>query len=56
MTLRSTLLFLLLAQVVFAEPKLVHAPDAKDPMQVHIYELDNGLTVYLTQNHEEPRF
>lgn len=25
-------------------------------MQVHIYQLDNGLTVYLTQNHEAPTF
>ena len=56
MTLCCTLLLLLVAQVVFAEPKLVHAPDAKDPMQVHIYELDNGLKVYLSVSHEEPRF
>ncbi len=34
----------------------VHAPDADDPMSVHIYELDNGLQVYLTENHQEPRF
>lgn len=34
----------------------IHAPDADDPMSVHIYELDNGLQVYLTENHEEPRF
>jgi len=25
-------------------------------MAVHIYRLDNGLTVYLTENHETPRF
>ena len=27
-----------------------------DPMAVQIFRLDNGLTVYLTENHEEPRF
>jgi len=27
-----------------------------DPLDAHIYELDNGLRVYLTENHEEPRF
>ena len=27
-----------------------------DPLDTHIYELDNGLQVYLTENHEEPRF
>ena len=25
-------------------------------MQVHIYELDNGLKVYLSENHQEPKF
>ena len=34
----------------------INRPNPKDPMDVHIYQLDNGLTVYLTQNHEEPRF
>ena len=27
-----------------------------DQMDTHIYSLDNGLLVYLTENHEEPRF
>lgn len=36
--------------------KLVLAPLPNDPMQVHIYELDNGLRVYLSENHEEPKF
>src|ERR1051325_1323646 len=27
-----------------------------DPMAVQIYQLDNGLKVYLTENHETPRF
>lgn len=58
---RSTL-FLSIASVLFltssvsAGHKLVHPPDPADPMAVHIYELDNGLTVYLTENHETPRF
>ncbi len=35
----------------------VHEANASnDPMNVEIYELDNGLTVYLSPNHEEPRF
>ena len=34
----------------------IHSPSANDPLNTHIYELDNGLQVYLTENHEEPRF
>lgn len=34
----------------------VNEPNPDDPMGVHIYKLDNGLTVYLTENHETPRF
>lgn len=34
----------------------VNRPNPADPMDVHIYRLDNGLTVYLTENHETPRF
>jgi predicted Zn-dependent peptidase len=30
--------------------------DPNDPLNASIYELDNGLRVYLTENHEEPRF
>ena len=47
---------LLLAAPAFAGYKLVQAPLPEDPMQVHIYELENGLTVYLTENHETPTF
>lgn len=36
--------------------KLIEPPLPNDPMQVHIYELDNGLKVYLSENHEEPKF
>ena len=46
----------LLASPVFAGFKRVNAPNPNDPMDVHIYKLDNGLTVYLTENREEPRF
>ncbi len=34
----------------------VNAPNPLDQMDTHIYRLDNGLLVYLTENHEEPRF
>ena len=56
MPLLYALVFLALAEALPAEYKLLHGPDPKDPMQAHIYQLDNGLTVYLTQNKEEPRF
>ena len=56
MPLLYALFFLALAKALPAEYKLLHGPDPKDPMAAHIYQLDNGLTVYLTQNTEEPRF
>ncbi len=34
----------------------IQAPSAQDPLGAHIFELDNGLKVYLTENHQEPRF
>jgi predicted Zn-dependent peptidase len=34
----------------------INQPNPADPMAVQIYRLDNGLTVYLTENHEAPRF
>lgn len=34
----------------------INEVNADDPLDAHIYELDNGLRVYLTENHEEPRF
>lgn len=36
--------------------RLVHEPDAEDALQAWVYELDNGLTVYLTHNDQDPRF
>ena len=34
----------------------VNSANPADPMGVRIFELDNGLRVYLTENHETPRF
>ncbi|MDQ8185987.1 insulinase family protein [Pelagicoccus sp. SDUM812002] len=50
------LLFLAPVITLQAGYKLVQAPLPDDLMQVHIYELDNGLTVYLTENDETPTF
>src|SRR5947208_4532173 len=36
--------------------KRINQPNPKDPMAVQIHQLDNGLTIYLTENHETPRF
>jgi hypothetical protein len=53
---------LALAAVVLVAPgamagyKQVNTPNPKDEMAVSIYQLDNGLTVYLTENHDTPRF
>ena len=34
----------------------INGPNPLDQMDTQIYRLDNGLLVYLTENHEEPRF
>lgn len=34
----------------------IYPPHPDDPLDAHIYELNNGLRVYLTHNPEEPRF
>ena len=39
-----------------AKYTILHEPVAEDPMQVTIFQLENGLTVYLSENHETPRF
>jgi predicted Zn-dependent peptidase len=39
-----------------ADYTLVHPPNPEHPMPVSIYKLDNGLMVYITENHEAPRF
>lgn len=59
-TLRPALWMILcslwLALPAGAAHRLVHAPSPADPLQVHIYQLGNGLSVYLSENHQEPRF
>jgi len=34
----------------------INTANASDPLDAQIFELNNGLRVYLTENHEEPRF
>jgi predicted Zn-dependent peptidase len=52
----AALAVLLLCTSAFADYRRVNSPNPDDPMDVHIYELDNGLRVYLTRNTETPRF
>ena len=58
----SSFLFLILVALpaaLYADDSgytLVEAPHPDDPMQAHIYRLDNGLEVYLSVNRETPRF
>lgn len=47
---------LLLPGLAWAGFIRVNEPNPDDPMHVAIYRLDNGLMVYLTENHEAPRF
>ena len=47
---------LALALNAHAGYRRINAPNPNDPMAVQIFQLDNGLTVYLTENHETPRF
>ena len=55
--IKSLLLaFVLLASLAHAAPQRINQPNPNDPMKVAIYKLDNGLLVYLTENHESPRF
>lgn len=50
------LLLAIAAAPAWAGHQRVNQPNPEDPMKVEIYKLDNGLTVYLTQNPEQPRF
>ena len=50
------LILCLIASTGWAGYKRINEPNPADPMAIEIYQLDNGLTVYLTENHEEPRF
>jgi len=47
---------LLITSVSDAEYKRINKPNADDPLDVSVFELDNGLRVYITENHETPRF
>ena len=61
--LLSAALALVLAAPAFAQdwaatsklPKTVETPLPGDPMQVTVHRLPNGLTVYLSPNHQTPR-
>jgi predicted Zn-dependent peptidase len=39
-----------------AEYRLINEPNSNDPLNAAVYELENGLRVYITENHESPRF
>jgi predicted Zn-dependent peptidase len=56
LSLAAILLVVVWSLPVNAGYKRANKPNPHDPMDVHIYQLDNGLTVYLTENHEEPNF
>lgn len=45
-------------QSAVADPgyRRINSIGENDPLNAQIFELDNGLRVYLTENHEEPRF
>lgn len=51
-----TIIGLALSGSALAGYQRINEIDSADPMDVHIYRLDNGLTVYLTENHQSPRF
>jgi len=52
----TAILLILCVSQARAGYKQVHAPAQDDPMAVAIFQLDNGLTVYLSENHEKPTF
>ena len=52
----SALILSLTASRSWAGYKRINELNPADLMSVRIYRLDNGLTVYLTENPEEPRF
>lgn len=54
--LAATFSLLALSVSAGADYTRVNKPNPADPMAVHIYQLDNGLTVYLTENKETLRF
>ena len=50
------LFFGLSCSIGWAGYKRINTPNPTDQMAVAIYQLDNGLTIYLTENHQTPRF
>ncbi|MBX7258117.1 MAG: insulinase family protein [Candidatus Hydrogenedentes bacterium] len=61
MVIRRVFAAVVCAVVLFAASanagyREIHKPNTADPMAVRIFELDNGLRVYLTEDHESPRF
>src|SRR5210317_1353479 len=53
--LSLSVLPLLAVPSVNNQPKTLDKPLPDDPLKVTIHRLDNGLTVYLSENHETPR-
>lgn len=51
-----SLSLLLFAPMAHAGYEQINTVNTNDPMATRIYQLDNGLLVYLTENHESPRF
>lgn len=52
----AALCALLIASPALAGYERINEPNPNDAANVHIYELDNGFTVYLSENHEKPEF
>lgn len=50
------MLFFVPALQAAAGYTLLRAPEPDDPMQASIFQLENGLTVYITEYRQEPRF
>jgi len=55
-TIIAAILFWLVSMSAFGEYKTVYTPGPNDPIGAHVYELGNGLRVYISENHEKPRF
>ncbi len=47
---------MLVTAASYAEYRRINEPNPNDPLDAAVYELDNGLRVYITENHESPRF
>lgn len=54
--MKKIILFVLACTAITLQAKeYTYRTVAGDPLQARIYTLDNGLTVYLTENHAEPK-